>query len=198
MLVIGLTGGIGCGKSTVADLFGELNVPIIDTDLIARDLVKPGEPALEQIIATFGTSILNKDNHLNRKKLAQICFSDSQLRQKLEAILHPAIREHMQHQLNKLDTDYAIVVIPLLFETGQQKIVDRTLLVDCTETDQITRVQQRDNRTTEEILAIIDAQMPADKKRELADDIIKNNADIINLQSQVKILHKKYLNQSQL
>jgi dephospho-CoA kinase len=198
MLVIGLTGGIGCGKSTVADMFSKLNIPIIDTDLIARELVEPGKPALHQIVSTFGTAILDDNKRLDRKKLAQMCFSDEKLRRKLEAILHPAIRENMQQQLNELDTDYVIVVIPLLLETGQQQLVDRVLLVDCPEEQQIARVQQRDNRTTEEISDIISAQMPAHKKRASADDIIQNDSDIINLEHQIKVLHKKYLNLSQL
>ena len=198
MLVVGLTGGIGCGKSTVADLFATLGVPVIDTDLIARELVEPGQPALKLIIDAFGTDILNNDQTLNRRKLAQICFADEKHRQQLEAILHPAITQTMQARLNQLNSNYAIVVIPLLFEANQQQLVDRILLVDCPEDQQIERVQQRDQRSPEEIQAIISAQYPPDKKREAADDILINDSDIINLEPKIRELHEKYLNLSQL
>jgi len=196
MMIIGLTGGIGCGKSTVADMFAELDVPVIDTDVIARILVKRGQPALDEIIKCFGRSILLENSALDRKKLAQITFNNGQSRKQLEAILHPKIRQTMLDQIKSLSSPYVIAVIPLLFETGQNQLVDRILVVDCPETIQQERVRSRDNRDDQQIQNIISAQTSREIKLASADDIIDNQGDINDLRPQIAELHKKYLNMS--
>ena len=131
MLVIGLTGGIGSGKTTVSDLFSALGVPVIDTDLIARELVQAGQPALKDIITAFGQEILNLDGSLNRARLGDITFNNQIARKQLETILHPRIRDKVNQQLSELQSPYVIVVIPLLIETGGESYIDRILVIDC-------------------------------------------------------------------
>ncbi|MCW9012707.1 MAG: dephospho-CoA kinase [Gammaproteobacteria bacterium] len=197
MLVIGLTGGIGSGKSTVADLFSKLGVPIIDTDILARKIVEPGQIALQKLKNFFGNSIIDQQGCLNRKKLAELIFNDESKRKKLESILHPEITRLMQHQLGQLDSAYAIVVIPLLVETEQNKLVDRVLLVDCSQQQQIQRVLNRDERSQEQIEAIIKSQASAEERLSVADDVINNRENTGSLSDQVEELHKKYLKLSQ-
>lgn len=192
MLVVGLTGGIGSGKSTVADLFAGLGVPVIDTDIIARELVAPGQPALQQIVEQFGDDILLESGELDRGQLAEITFHDSRQRHTLESILHPPIRQEMQRQLEAQQAPYALVIIPLLAETGQTDQVDRVLVVDCPEQQQITRVQARDQRPPQQIRAIIDSQVSRQQRLDIADDVILNNGDLHELEQQVLQLHHKY------
>jgi len=194
MLIIGLTGGIGSGKTTVSNLFSELGIPVVDTDIIARELVEPGQVALEEIVNSFDQSILLDNERLDRKKLADITFKNKQSREKLEAILHPKIRQEMQNRISTLSSPYCIVVIPLLFETKQMESVDKILLVDCPVQAQIKRVKQRDQRSEQQILSIINSQTPRKIKQQGADDIIDNNDNIEQLKKLVTNLHKKYLN----
>lgn len=193
MLVVGLTGGIGSGKSTVANYFADLKIPVIDTDVIARELVEPGQTALNEIVDTFGREVLTESGKLDRKHLADITFNNSQKLKQLEAILHPKIREEMLARLTSLNAPYAIVVIPLLLETGQQNLVDRILVVDCAENSQIERVQERDQRTVQQIQAIIKKQTDRKEKLKAADDIITNTGSTQDLMEQVAQIHEKYL-----
>ena len=144
MLVIGLTGGIGSGKSTVADMFASLGVPIIDMDRIARHIVESGQTALEQITHIFGKDLIEADGQLNRQRLSAIIFDSAEKRHQLEAILHPIIRLETEHQLAKLKAPYCIVVIPLLLESELHSLIDRILVVDAPENVQISRTMQRD------------------------------------------------------
>lgn len=192
MLVVGLTGGIGSGKTTVANLFAELGVPIIDTDLIARQLVEPGKPALAAIVRQFGDDILQANGELDRSRLADITFQDQAQRLRLEAILHPAIRQEMLRQLADLQTAYTIVVIPLLVETGQSQGLDRVLLVDCPEAEQIARVTKRDARPVQQIQAIMQSQATRQQRQAIADDVILNAGTLDDLRQQVKQLDHKY------
>jgi dephospho-CoA kinase len=193
MLVVGLTGGIGSGKSKAADLFAELGVPIIDTDLIARELVAPGQPALKQITEHFGPSVLLDDGTLNRKRVAEICFANPDRRLQLEAILHPLIRQDVQEQLRHLNTEYAIVVVPLLIETQQNDLYDRILVIDCEEQIQMQRIHRRDNRSGQQIQQIMQAQASREQRLDAADDIITNTGSIEDLQRQIAQLDHKYL-----
>ena len=196
MLVVALTGGIGSGKTTVARQFSELGVPVIDTDVIARQLVKPGQPALAEIVAQFGQDMLLENGELDRAKLADITFNDSKKRLLLESILHPRIRQDMQRQLKALQSSYAIVVIPLLTETNQAQQFDRVLLVDCPESIQISRVSQRDDRSVAQIQAILKSQASREQRLAIADDIIDNSGTAAELQQQVEQLHHKFLSLS--
>ncbi len=196
MLKIGLTGGIGSGKTAVSDIFEELGINIIDTDVISRKLINHDKPTLKAVQDTFGKSILNSNCSIDRKKLANIVFSDKDKKQLLEDILHPKIRDEVNKQIHNLSQstvpDYIIVVIPLLLETGFNDIIDRVLVVLADEERRIDRVLQRDERNLDEIHSIITHQVGDETRIKAADDIIENNRDIKHLQSQVRQLDKKY------
>ncbi len=196
MLKIGLTGGIGCGKTTVARLFAELGAPVIDADQIAHQLVAKGQPALEQIAQQFGADTLDPDGLLNRPRLREIVFSDPAQKQKLEAILHPLVYQSIQAELERLSAPYCIIAIPLLFETNMAHFVDRVLVVDCPIEIQIARVGKRDQLTLERIQSIIDSQVSRDFRKSHADDLIDNSESDYGLEEQVKKLHNLYLSLS--
>ena len=196
MLKIGLTGGIGCGKTTVAKFFEQLNIPVIDADQIAHQLAAIGQPALAEIRQAFGADFFNPDGSLNRKKLRELIFSDSQQKQKLEAILHPLVYQAIQTELEQLNTPYCIISIPLLFETDMAGFVDRVLVVDCAVETQIERVHKRDNITMERILAIIDSQVSRAFRKTHAHDLIDNSKTDDRLAEAVKKLHNSYLSLS--
>ena len=197
MLKIGLTGGIGSGKSTVTDLFAALNVTIIDADNIAHQLTRPNQPALGKIQSQFVEPIINTDGNLNRAYLKQLIFADPAYKKKLEAILHPLIFTEMTDQVAELDADYVILCIPLLLETGRKQFVDKILLVDCPVAAQIERVKARDQLADATIRSIIDAQSSRAEKLNAADDVIDNSGDAMLLADQVKKLHNSYLLLSQ-
>ncbi|MGZ5044745.1 MAG: dephospho-CoA kinase [Methylobacter sp.] len=196
MLKVGLTGGIGCGKSTVAKIFANLNVPVLDADQVAHRLVEKGQPALDQIQQVFGTAILNPDGSLNRKNLRELVFSDIKQKQKLESILHPLIYKNLQTELEQLNAPYCIISIPLLFETAMTHFVDRILVIDCPVEIQIERVKTRDNLTVERIQSIIDNQVSRVFRKANADDLIDNSTTDYRLAEQVKKLHNLYLSLS--
>ncbi len=193
MLVVALTGGIGSGKTTACRLFETLGSPIIDADLIARSLVEPGEPALDEITQQFGSAVLTTKGSLDRKRLRQLIFSDSKKKQLLESILHPRIRREMVRRIAELTTPYCIVAIPLLVESSQMEIADRILVIDTTEDEQRQRVIERDEQTEEAVAAIISSQASRAARLALADDIIDNSGDIRHLRAQVETYHQKYL-----
>ena len=193
MLKIGLTGGIGCGKTTAANLFIELGIPVLDADLIAHTLVNKGQLALNQIEKIFGSTIINEDGSLNRKKLGEIVFSNPHKKKQLESILHPLVYEELQRQLESLDAPYAILCIPLLLETKMQHIVDRVLVIDCPVEVQFERVKRRDQLTDERIFSVINAQTSRQQRLSLADDIIKNSGSTSKLAEQIKKLHNLYI-----
>jgi len=193
MLVVALTGGIGSGKTTVSQLFEALGTPIVDTDIIARQLVAPGESALSKIVRQFGETILNPDGTLNRAQLRQTIFQSPDKKRLLESILHPLIRKEMMHQIAALTSPYCIVVIPLLVESGQMEFADRILVVDATEAAQLNRVSQRDNQAENEIAAIVASQASRDARLAVANDVIHNNSTLDELKQQVVTLHQKYL-----
>ena len=196
MLKVGLTGGIGCGKSTVARIFADLNVPVLDADQVAHRLVEKGQPALDQIQKAFGAAILNPDGSLNRKNLRELVFSDIKQKQKLESILHPLIYKTLKSELEQLNAPYCIISIPLLFETAMTHFVDRILVIDCPVETQIERVKIRDNLATERIQSIIDNQVSRAYRKAKADDLIDNSTPDYRLAEQVKKLHNLYLSLS--
>ena len=196
MLKIGLTGGIGCGKSTVARVFEQLKTPVIDADEIAHQLVAIGQPALARIQQEFGTDVLNPDGSLNRNKLRELIFSDPKQKQKLESILHPLVYKSIQAELNRLNTPYCIICIPLLFETNMTHLVDRILVVDCSVETQIERIRKRDNITIERIQSIIDSQVSRAFRKAQANDLIDNSKTDDRLAEEVKKLHNLYLSLS--
>ncbi|MGB5064881.1 MAG: dephospho-CoA kinase [Candidatus Competibacter sp.] len=193
MLVIGLTGGIGSGKTAVSDRFARHGVPVIDTDLIARELVEPGQSALADIVAEFGSNCLDSDGRLHRARLRERVFADPAGRQRLEAILHPRIRTVVWERIAALTAiPYCLVVIPLLAETGMTDLVDRVLVVDAPEAEQIRRVMARDRIDAIQARAILAAQARRDARLALADDILENDGDFVELDRRVTALHRQY------
>lgn len=193
MLKIGLTGGIGSGKSTVTQIFSELKAPIIDADIIAYELVGPGKPALKAIIDHFGQQILTNQNALNRKKLKEIIFSNPEQKKQLEQILHPLVFAEMESQIKQLSGPYCILSIPLLLETQMEDFVDRILVIDCPVEFQLERVKNRDQLSEDRIKAIIASQATKEQRLQAAEDVIDNSTDAQALAEQVKKLHNLYL-----
>lgn len=197
MLKIGLTGGIASGKSTVCALFEHYKVPIIDADLIARQLVEPGNEAHAEIVHHFGLKILQTDNSfsLNRKELRQRIFSDPTEKQALEAILHPKIRQQLilQSQQRHAEAAYIILAIPLLVESKMSDLVDRTLVIDIEPSLQLKRLQQRDGISSDLAHTMINAQCSPKRRLASADDVIDNNDNPAALSKQIQLLHQKYI-----
>jgi len=193
MLVIGLTGGIGSGKTAAANYFAELDVPVIDTDELAREVVHPNSDAINKIQEHFGMHVINNDGSLNRKALGEIVFSKPTEREWLEELLHPKIRQLAAERIAALTEPYCILVIPLLVESEPHPLVDRILVIDCPEELQIARVQQRDHSEKAMIQQIIQAQADRQHRLAAADDIIVNDQDLEQLQAQVTSLHQQYL-----
>ena len=193
MLVVGLTGGIGSGKSAVAGRFASYGVPLIDADSISRELVAPGNPALEEIVQYFGAEHLQPDGTLNRQRLRNTIFADPDARLQLQAILHPRIRQVIQQRLKELDSAYCLVVIPLLVETGQRDLVDRVLVTECPTELRYQRLAARDGASRGQVDQILAAQSDAESRSEAADDIISNNGSWGHLYAQVDALHRQYL-----
>jgi len=201
-LRIGLTGGIASGKSTVADLFAELDVAIIDTDVIAREVVAPGQPALDEISATFGNHLVDDDGELDRAALREIIFADDEARHRLEAILHPRIGAETRRQSDAAETTcrlpnrpkcgYQIIVIPLLVTSALREFVDRVLVVDCDEHTQIRRLTARDGGSEEQARRILAAQASRTERLAIADDVIDNDGNVAELRRQVAALHEIY------
>ena len=191
--VVGVTGGIGSGKSSVAQLFSELGASIIDTDEIAHRLTRCGQPALNTIARTFGASFILPDGNLDRNKMRLLIFSDPVAKQNLEQILHPLIKHKVALDLAQGQTDYALLIVPLLLETGHYNaMMQRILVVDCEERQQIERTMARSKLTQKEVLAIIASQISRERRLEFADDVLLNNCDLANLKPQVFQLHHKY------
>jgi dephospho-CoA kinase len=194
MMVVGLTGGIGSGKSFVADLFAALGVPIIDVDDINRAITRRGQPCYQAIVQQFGQDVVGADGELDRREIRNIIFEDIAERRALEAILHPAIYQASLEAIQQQNAPYVIVVVPLLFEHDNFKsIIHRSLVVDCPVNLQLERVCQRDGLTTLQAQHIIDAQMDRAQRVALADDVIVNDGDESSLKLRVQALHTEYL-----
>ncbi len=185
MLHIGLTGNVGAGKSTVVTLFASWGATVIDTDILAREVVQPGSPALERIHQDFGDKVIAEDGGLDRPAMRRIVFSDTEAREKLESVLHPAIRARYRELVTEAEArgDRIVIgVVPLLFETGMQYDFDAVLVVDAPAAVRIERLVNKRGLTPEEASAVADAQMPAGEKRERADLVIDNDSDITTLE----------------
>jgi dephospho-CoA kinase len=193
ILRIGLTGGIASGKSFVAAVFTELAVPVIDTDVIARDVVAPGQPGLEAVTREFGPGILTSAGELDRAALRRQVFADDAERHRLEAILHPLIRDRTLAASANAGGPYQVLVVPLLFETGFRQLVDRILVVDCPESMQRERLVSRDSEDPERVERIMSAQLGRQERLSGADDIIDNSGPGAQTRGQVEKLHREYL-----
>jgi len=195
-LRVGLTGGIASGKTAVSRIFEELGVPVIDTDVIAREVVMPGQPALDQIAEHFGASIIDENGELNRSSLRDIVFSGKEQRDALEAILHPRIRERTLDLASHTEAPYLIIVVPLLFETDFHTLVDRTLVVHTSPERQKARLIERDAASEALAEQIIGSQLGTDERLTRADDTVENSGSLAQLREQIVALHEKYLQQA--
>ena len=193
MFIIGLTGGIGSGKSTVARFFEAHGIATIDADDVSREVVEPGEPALERIAEHFGGDILNETGELDRPTLRQKVFADDAERQWLEQLLHPLILERIQYHLSQADSPYQLLVSPLLLETTQHRLCERVLVVDVPESVQIERTMARDDNDREQVERIMAAQMPREQRLAGADFVIDNNQDTETVREAVDRLHEQFL-----
>jgi dephospho-CoA kinase len=190
---VALTGGIASGKTAVANLFATHGVPVIDTDVIAREVVEPGQPALAAVVDAFGTEVLAADGRLDRPRLRERIFGDAEARRRLEAILHPAIRAEMERQSRAAGGPYQVLVIPLLVEGGRRDHIDRVLVVDVPEATQIERLVRRDGVSQDQAEAALRAQASRDARLAFADDVIENTGDLAALETRVTKLHGDYL-----
>jgi dephospho-CoA kinase len=191
-LQIGLTGGIGSGKSTVSGLFAALGVPVIDTDQIAHEVVAPGTPLLARVLARFGAQLLTPSGELDRRALRERVFADAAERAELEALMHPAIKAELQRRAQSAGGLYQLLVIPLLVEHHLSSSVERVLLVDCDPDLQLRRVQVRDGVTLAQAQAVLAAQASRAARLSVADDVIVNDGDLERLREQVETLHIRY------
>jgi dephospho-CoA kinase len=191
---VGLTGGIGCGKSTVADLFAALGATIVDTDVIAHALTAPKGAAMPAIVAEFGPDFAQPDGALDRARMRTLVFSDATARARLEAILHPRIRAATEAAGKAATGAYVIYVVPLLIESGSwRERVTRVLAIDCSEDTQVARVMQRSHLSADEVRAIMATQVTRARRLAEADDVVDNDAGLDALQKQVQALHERYL-----
>jgi dephospho-CoA kinase len=194
MRVLGLTGGIGSGKSLVSQCFRELGAEVIDADQLARDVVEPGTPALDQIRKSFGDEILLDDGRLNRAKLASIIFADPEARARLDAITHPPIRERLRQEVTKRAERPGVLIldIPLLYENGRAHAVEKVIVVWVDRATQLSRLMQRSGLSHLNAEQRIDAQMPLDEKRRRADEVIDNSGTVDATRRQVEAIYQRY------
>ena len=194
-LVIGLTGGIASGKSTVAQMFKEFNIPVVDADVIAREVVEQGKPAYNKIVEAFGTEVLQQDGELDRPKLGSIVFYNEETRLQLNKIVHPAVREEMNTQKEmyiKKGVQAIVLDIPLLFESKLTSLVDRVLVVAVTPNTQLNRLMKRNNFSEKEATARIQSQMPLEEKVKNADEVINNDGTIMGTKTQLQVILKNW------
>jgi dephospho-CoA kinase len=193
---IGLTGGIASGKSTVADMFADLGVPVIDTDVIAREVVRPGQPALEEIREAFGTGVIAADGTLDRPAMRSIVFGNDAARHRLESLLHPRIGKATREQADTAGGPYQVIVVPLLVESSLREFVDRVLVVDCDEATQVARLLARDAESEDQARRILAAQSSRDERLAIADDVVTNGGALEDTREQVLALHQRYLHEA--
>lgn len=196
MLKIGLTGGIGSGKTAVSKRFEALGAPVIDTDLLAREVVEPGEPALDRLVRLFGREILREDGRLDRERLRRTVFADPAARREVEAILHPAIRRRLRARLVELErteTPYCVIVVPLLVETDFQEMVDRVLVIEAARERRVRWVMTRTGMQKAEVEQIMDAQAAPEERLRAAHDVVHNDGTLDDLREKVDRLHARYL-----
>ena len=193
MFVIGLTGGIGSGKTAATDYLAQRGATIVDADLASRVVVEPGQPALAEIASTFGAHMLNADGTLNRRALREVVFADKAALKQLEAITHPAINTELRRQIADSSGVYTVLVSPLLLETQQKTLVARVLVIDVPPELQISRTAQRDDVDATQVKAIMAAQLSREERLAQADDVVTNDGDLATLHQQLDALHSRYV-----
>ena len=192
-MIIGLTGGIGSGKSSAAALFEDIGVDLIDADDLARDSLSINSEGYKLFIEEFGDKYLDENKNINRELIRKLIFNDSDAKSKLENIIHPIVRSGIETFIKNKKSDYCIIVVPLIFETNSSKIYDRVLVIDCDVDVQISRTSKRDNQTKSDIENIVNKQATREQRLSIADDVIVNNGSLDLLRNEVLKIHKKYL-----
>ena len=192
-MIIGLTGGIGSGKSAAAALFKDIGVDLIDADDLARDSLSINSEGYKLFIEEFGDKYLDENKNINRELIRKLIFNDSDAKSKLESIIHPIVRSGIETFIKNKKSDYCIIVVPLIFETNSSKIYDRVLVIDCDVDVQISRTTKRDNETKSEIKKIINKQATREQRLSIADEVIVNNGSLDLLRNEVLKIHKKYV-----
>ena len=196
--ILGLTGGIGSGKSAASQWFESQGITVVDADIVAREVVEKGQPALLAIQQHFGNWVLQPDGTLDRRALRDYIFKEPNARKQLEQITHPVIRTSIIQQLHNATSPYVVLVSPLLFETNQHELTQHTLLIDASEELQIARASSRDSQNIDQIKKIIAAQMPRIQKQQMANDIVLNHGELVHLYEKLKPLHLQYLARSEI
>ena len=192
-MIIGLTGGIGSGKSAAAEIFKDIGIDLIDADDLARDSLNINSEGYKLFINEFGEKYLDKNKHINRELLRRDIFNDLAVKLKLENIVHPLVKSGIEVFINNSKSDYCIIVVPLIYETGSYKFYDRILVIDCDVDTQIERTSKRDNQTKNEIVNILNKQATREERISIADEVILNNGSIEHLRNSVLDTHKKYM-----
>jgi dephospho-CoA kinase len=192
-MIIGLTGGIGSGKSAAAEIFKDIGIDLIDADDLARDSLNINSEGYKLFINEFGEKYLDKNKHINRELLRRDIFNDLAAKLKLENIVHPLVKSGIEVFINNSKSDYCIIVVPLIYETGSYKFYDRILVIDCDVDTQIERTSKRDNQTKNEIVNILNKQATREERMSIADEVILNNGSIEHLRNSVLDTHKKYM-----
>ncbi len=192
-MIIGLTGGIGSGKSAAAALFKDIGVDLIDADDLARDSLSINSEGYKLFIEEFGDKYLDENKNINRELVRKLIFNDSDAKTKLESIIHPIVRSGIETFIKNKKSDYCIIVVPLIFETNSSKIYDRVLVIDCDVDVQISRTSKRDNQTKSDIENIVNKQATREQRLSIADEVIVNNGSLDLLRNEVLKIHKKYL-----
>ena len=192
-MIIGLTGGIGSGKSAAAEIFKDIGIDLIDADDLARDSLNINSEGYKLFINEFGEKYLDKNKHINRELLRRDIFNDLAAKLKLENIVHPLVKSGIEVFINNSKSDYCIIVVPLIYETGSYKFYDRILVIDCDVNTQIKRTSKRDNQTKNEIVNILNKQATREERMSIADEVILNNGSIEHLRNSVLDTHKKYM-----
>jgi len=192
-MIIGLTGGIGSGKSAAAALFKDIGIDLIDADDLARDSLNMNSEGYKLFIEEFGDKYLDENKNINRELIRKLIFNDSDVKSKLENIIHPIVRSGIETFIKNKKSDYCIIVVPLIFETNSSKIYDRILVIDCDVDVQISRTSKRDNQTKSDIKNIVNKQASREQRLSIADEVIVNNGSLDLLRNEVLKIHKKYL-----
>ena len=192
-MIIGLTGGIGSGKSAADALFKDIGVDLIDADDLARDSLSINSEGYKLFIEEFGDKYLDENKNINRELIRKLIFNDSDAKSKLESIIHPIVRSGIETFIKNKKSDYCIIVVPLIFETNSSKIYDRVLVIDCDVAVQISRTSKRDNQTKSDIENIVNKQATREQRLSIADEVIVNNGSLDLLRNEVLKIHKRYL-----
>ena len=192
-MIVGLTGGIGSGKSIAGDFFIELGIDVIDADHVSKNILDDNESAKKLFLENFGEKFIDKNNNIDRALLRDEIFKDENKKEVLESIIHPLVREEIFNFIENSDSVYKIIMVPLIYETNSQDFYDKIVVVDCKEENQINRASKRDNKTKDDIINIIKNQASSDERMSIADEVIKNDSSLDDLKKQVIKVHQKLL-----